>query len=92
MGCPLCPNPKETKFQNNVKFKNNFVHKLFYISPALTDTMRWLQAQKKDVVFHMAKSVSKKYFFLSVRDVGEQVSGHVNIGAHDPFCEHLGAG
>ena len=34
----VCPNPKEAKFQNNIKFKNSFVHKLFKISPALTDT------------------------------------------------------
>lgn len=54
--------------------------------------MRWLQAQRKDVVFHMAKSVAKNIFFLSVRDAGEQVSGHVNIGVPDPFCEQLGAG
>lgn len=34
----MCSNPKEAKFQNNIKFKNSFVHKLFKISPALTDT------------------------------------------------------
>ena len=37
MGWPVCPNPKEAKFQNTIKFKNCFVHKLFKISPALTD-------------------------------------------------------
>ena len=31
------PNPKEAKFQNNIKFKSGFVHKLLKISPALTD-------------------------------------------------------
>ena len=38
MGWPVCPKPKEAKFQNNIKFKNSFVHKLFKISPALTET------------------------------------------------------
>lgn len=39
---PGCPNPKEAKFQNNIKFKNGFVRQLFKISPALTQsTMTW---------------------------------------------------
>ena len=37
-GSAVRPNPKETKFQNNIKFKNRFVHKLFELSPAVTDT------------------------------------------------------
>ena len=73
----MCPNPKEAKFQNNIKFKNNFVHKLVKISPALTDTMHNEMAlletaasdPEKGDEFHMAKSVVKHnfLFFLSRR-------------------------
>ena len=38
MGWPVHPNPKEAKSQNNIKFKDSFVHKLFKLSLALTDT------------------------------------------------------
>ena len=34
----MYPNPKDAKFQNNIKFKTNFIHKLFKISQAVTDT------------------------------------------------------
>lgn len=64
----MCPNPKEAKFQNNIKFKNSFVHNLFKISPALTDTkheMALLETAASDPakgdemsLFHMAKSVA----------------------------------
>lgn len=69
----MCPNPKEAKFQNNIKFKNSFVHKLFKISPALTDTkhneMALLETAasdpgKGDEMFHMAKLVAKLIFFF----------------------------
>lgn len=69
IGWPRCPNPKKAKFQNNIKFKNSFVHKLFKISPALTDTkhtdMALLETaasvlEKGDEMslFHVAKSVA----------------------------------
>lgn len=65
----MCPNPKEAMFQNNTKFKNSFVHKLFKISPALTDTkhseMALLETAASDPakgeegsLFHMAKSAA----------------------------------
>ena len=38
MGWPVHPKPKEAKFQNNIKSKDSCVHKLFKVSPALTDT------------------------------------------------------
>lgn len=75
----MCPNPKEAKFQNNIKFKNSFVHKLFKISPALTDTkhneMARLEAAALDPekgdemsLIHVAKSVANIIlFFLSRR-------------------------
>ena len=34
----MYPSPEDAEFKNNIKFKTNFIHKLFKTSRAVTDT------------------------------------------------------
>lgn len=76
-------NPKEAKFQNNIKFKKTFAHRLFNIFLALLDTKHEVahletsasDPEKGDEMSFIWLNQWQKHYFL-FKEAGEQNGGH----------------
>lgn len=87
MGWPVRLNPKKQSFKI-IQNLRSFVHKLFKISPALTDTkhneMALLETaasdpEKGDEMSFIWLNQWQKHNFLSFKEAGEQITGYFNI-------------
>lgn len=85
------PQIQRSSFKIIQNFKS-FVHKLFKISPALTDTKHNEMALLETAASNPEKGNEMSFiwlnqwpniiFFLSFKEAGKQLSGHLNIKGH----------